>query len=105
MCVLWRLMTLGFCSVSLCAAYELLGDDGYKLTHTSKKLKFPVTKLRHFNMCCAQIRKKIPVKQGLHFTSYKYIKLFKNNYSYPNGKKAKPKITDCAIYIRFCLAI
>lgn len=37
MCVLWRLMTLGFCSVSLCAAYELLGDDGYKLTHTSKK--------------------------------------------------------------------
>lgn len=37
MCVLWHLMTLGFCSVSLCAAYELLGDDGYKLTHTSKK--------------------------------------------------------------------
>lgn len=79
MCVLWHLMTPGFCSVSLCAAYELLGDDGYKLTHTSKKkktLKFPVTKLRHFNMCCAQIRTNIPVKKGLDFTRYKYIKLF-----------------------------
>lgn len=78
MCVLWHLMTLGFCSVSLCAAYELLGDDGYKLTHTSKKkrkktLKFPVTKLKHFNMCCAQIRKKILVKQALHIAAYKYI--------------------------------
>lgn len=32
-----------------------------------------MTKLKHFNMCCAQIRKKILVKQALHIAAYKYI--------------------------------
>lgn len=38
-----------------------------------KQFKFPVTKLKHFNMCCAQFRKEILLKQALYITPYKYI--------------------------------
>lgn len=37
------------------------------------QLKFPGTKLKHFNMCCAQFRKEILLKQALYITPYKYI--------------------------------